>query len=292
MYLPSSLSQAVTSSLGVAIREIHACTGGDINQAARLITQDDALFIKWHASSVPGMFSAEARGLELLRQTGVVRVPQVVAVAEATAACPAYLVLEWLPSGSANTHTDQELGEGLAALHRLEADSHGLDHDNFIGRLNQPNCQRTTWSEFFAQQRIQPQMEEARRSGQLPTHREQLLNRLLANLADLLPTDNPPASLLHGDLWRGNVMVLPESEPAVIDPAVYYGHREIELAFTELFGGFSARFYDAYNSSYPLDKSYRERRALYQLYPLMVHMNLFGGGYASRVDSILRQYVA
>lgn len=287
--LPSALEKAVRAQF--KIQSVQSCSGGDINQAARLITPNGSLFIKWHSHSPMSMFSAEAKGLALLAQADVLRVPQVIYVQETDGPTPSYLILEWLESGRAQSHTDEILGHGLATLHRHTADQHGLDHSNYIGSLPQANQLSPSWVDFYANQRILPQMTIARRNGELPPHREKLLDKLLAQLPRLLPSDNPPASLLHGDLWRGNVMTLTDGQPAIIDPAVYYGHREVEIAFTELFGGFSPRFYAAYNEVYPLPEDYAERRLLYQLYPLMVHMNLFGGGYGSRVDTILRHYV-
>ncbi len=290
MRLPSHLHEALTDKLNVTIAEVRACSGGDINDAAHIITTDNnRLFVKWHHQSPPNMFTVEAQGLSLLRETQTLRIPSVLTVQEATNETPAFLVLDWLEQGSAQPHTDETLGKGLAMLHQNHAEQHGLDHDNFIGPLHQPNQPLSSWPTFFAERRVRPQIEVARRVGQLPAHRERLFNKLLACIPDIVP--DAPASLLHGDLWRGNVMVLTGGEPAIIDPAVYYGNREMEIAFTQMFGGFSNRFYEAYNSVYPLDKDYPKRRALYQLYHTMVHMNLFGGGYANSVDSILRQYV-
>lgn len=288
MLLPKSLSQSLAAKLGTPIIRVEACSGGDINRAARIITAAGSLFVKWHDHSPPSMFSAESKGLALLHHSKTVCVPQVVAVQEAEADCPAYLILEWLEEGATSPATDRRLGQQLAALHQITADQHGLDHANFIGSLPQQNHPHTTWAKFYAEQRLRPQMEIARQNGRLSHERENLLNRLLQRLPELLP--DVPASLLHGDLWRGNVMTLASGEPAVIDPAVYYGHREVEIAFTQLFGGFSRAFYEAYNEVFPLDPSYSEHRDLYQLYPLMVHLNLFGGSYASGVDTILRRY--
>ncbi|MCB9435405.1 MAG: fructosamine kinase family protein [Anaerolineales bacterium] len=287
--LPPALEKAVRAQFN--IQSVQPCSGGDISQADRLVTADGPLFIKWHPRSPQGMFSAEAKGLAVLAQAKALRVPQVIYIQEPDGPIPAYLILEWLEPGHTQNHTDEELGHGLAVLHQHTADHHGLDHSNYIGSLPQTNQPSALWADFYAHQRIMPQMAIARRNGELPSHRENLLNKLLAQLPRLLPNDNPPASLLHGDLWCGNVMTLTNGQPAIIDPAVYYGHREVEMAFTELFGGFSSHFYAAYNEAYPLPQGYAERRLLYQLYPLMVHMNLFGGGYGSRVDAILRHYV-
>lgn len=231
------------------------------------------------------MFATEAKGLQLLATATDLKIPQVITVSEE----PAYLVLEWLEGGRKTPSTDSMLGERLAALHLNHANKHGLDHDNFIGRLHQPNAQTTSWAAFYGEQRIRAQMNIARRDNNLSSGLERKLEILIKRLPDLVPDTD--ASLMHGDLWRGNVMVLAGGHPSIIDPAVYYGHREVELAMTEVFGGFSQEFYDAYNSVYPIDKGYNRRRSLYQLYPMMTHMNLFGGGYTSRVQSIVREYI-
>jgi fructosamine-3-kinase len=291
MRLPPALHEVLNQKLANPIQETRRCSGGDINQAAQLMTAEDKFFVKWNHHSDPGMFEAEARGLAILREAGTLRVPAVIAFQAAEGDCPAFLVLEWLEEGRSQERTKAMLGEGLAALHQHTAEKHGLDHSNFIGSLPQYNQPTESWTEFYAEQRIRPQMAIARQRGRLPENREKLLNRLIDRLPNLLPGENPPASLLHGDLWAGNYLTLADGNPAIIDPAVYYGHREVEMAFTQLFGGFGASFYDAYNSVYPLDKGYNERRSLYQLYPLMVHMNLFGGGYAMQVDSVARRYV-
>ncbi len=178
---------------------------------------------------------------------------------------------------------------GTARYHRHIASQYGLDHDNFIGANPQPNQAADNWVDFFGQQRLAFQMELARQNGYLPAQRAKLLEKLLVRLNDLLPSQ-PPASLLHGDLWGGNWLVTEAGEAALIDPAVYYGDRESELAFTELFGGFPSAFYVAYNETWPLDHDYRKRRDLYNLYHLLNHLNLFGESYGGAVDSVLRQY--
>lgn len=289
--LPPPLYNSLQQALGVTLQSTQPCYGGDINSAAHLVTSDGHFFLKWNSASPPGMFSAEAAGLRLLAAANTLRVPAVIAVQEKQGLCPAYLVLEWLESGAASSQSAEKLGEGLAALHRHQASQHGLDHANFIGSLPQKNIQTKTWVNFFAEQRLRPQMEIARRLDRLPAAREKGLNELIRRLPEWLPAEEPAPSLLHGDLWSGNVMTLSDGIPAIIDPAVYFGHREIEIAFTQLFGGFGARFYAAYHATYPLPPDYEKRRALYQLYPLMVHMNLFGGGYISQVDAIVQRYI-
>lgn len=284
--LPDSIRASVESELNTHIKNVQRCSGGDINQAVRLQTAGADYFVKWHTKSPPEMFPLEAKGLRLLAGATDLKIPAVIAANDD----PAYLVLEWLEQGRKTQATDVALGEGLAALHLNHAEQHGLDHDNYIALLYQPNTQTGSWAFFYGEQRIRAQMNIARKANKLSSGLEQDLETLINRLPQLVPETE--ASLMHGDLWGGNVMVLEGGHPAIIDPAVYYGHREVELAMTELFGGFSREFYDAYNSVYPIDKGYNQRRSLYQLYPMMTHMNLFGGGYTSRVQSIVRQYMS
>lgn len=289
--LPTKIQAHLEDQHGLTIKQVAYCGGGDINEARRVDTTDGVLFIKWNVEPIAGMFTAEARGLQLLADADAIRVPYVIAVHEADVDSPAYLLLEWLESGHHTATTATQLGEQLAALHHHTADQHGLDHNNFIGSLPQYNQQHTSWGAFYAQQRLQPQLEMAAERGRLAGRREQRLTWLIHHIDQFVPTDIKPA-LLHGDLWRGNMMVLQDGQPALIDPAVYYGHFEVELAFTELFGGFTADFYDAYWGNTNADRTgYQQRRFLYQLYPLLVHLNLFGGGYARSVDAILDQLV-
>lgn len=292
MTLPGALKEELTQQLGAPVEDARPVYGGDINQSARFTCDGTTYFIKWHASSPPGMFAAEARGLRLLAEGEALRVPAVVAQGDGDGACPAYLVMEWIEArgrGAAGVETMVEFGRGLAALHRNTNEMHGLDHDNYIGRLPQPNTPTPSWAAFYRDHRIGYQMGLARRLGRLPARREDLLTRLMDRLPDLLDDAIPPA-LLHGDLWGGNYLVDDAGQAVLIDPAVCYGHREMDLAMSELFGGFSAEFYAAYRAAYPLD-GYEERRPLYQLYYILAHLNLFGESYGGRVDSLAAHYV-
>src|SRR5258708_336066 len=266
--------------------------GGTLNQTAFVVVRDQRYFVKWKADAPPGFFAAEARGLALLRDVGPLRVPEVIHVAESKPPLPAYLILEWINAASQNSNVafTSRFGYGLAQLHRVTQNRFGLDFDNFIGELPQSNSLTENWPDFYRDQRIAPQVELARRRGHLPKGRMELIDKLMARLPELLSgTEHIPA-LLHGDLWSGNFLAV-NDQPVLIDPAVYYGEREIEIAFTELFGGFPAGFLKAYSEAYPLDPGYESRRALYQLYPLLVHLNMFGESYGSRVESICRHYV-
>jgi fructosamine-3-kinase len=291
MRLSPALQDALNSHFNTSVMPGYA-SSGDINQAARIEAGSESYFVKWHPQSPPQMFTTEAQGLELLASANAIKVPQVVYVAEAEGEVPAYLVLEWLEQERPRDQqvAAEKLGEGLAALHGTHGDQHGLDHDNYIGRLPQANRQNTNWADFYAEQRILAQLEQARKVGRLPKEREDLLMQLIQKMPDLIPPDAAP-SLLHGDLWGGNYSYIAGNTPVIYDPAVYYGHREIDLAMTALFGGFPQRFYKAYHAAYPLDAGYQERQALYQLYSLLVHLTLFGGGYGVQVDAVARRYL-
>lgn len=293
MAIPSALRDRLAGVIGAPVEDVRPVYGGDINQAARFDGGGTSYFVKWHTSAPPTMFPTEAHGLRLLAEAGAIRVPAVIAQGDAEGACPAFLVLEWIETGrkQAGSHdTMQQFGAALAALHRRTGDQHGLDRDNFIGRLPQPNTPSPSWTAFYRDQRIGFQMDLARRNGRLPARREDLLTRLMDRLPALLDDDSITPSLLHGDLWGGNYLVDDRGDAVLIDPAVCYGHREMDLAMSELFGGFSGRFYDAYHAAYPAP-GYDDRRALYQLYYILAHLNLFGESYGGRVDSIAAHYV-
>ena len=251
--------------------------------------------LKWAPGGAPAaMVAAEAHGLQALAATGTVRVPAIIAASNEAALPmpdhalqPSFLLSTWLEGGGARP--DQaRLGEELAALHRTTAPAFGLERDNFIGGTPQTNGWAPDWPTFFREQRLQPQLALAEAGGLLSPVRRHTLERLLARLDALLAVPGAP-SLIHGDLWGGNVVAGPGGAPALIDPAVSYSHREAELAFTELFGGFSHRFYEAYNAAWPLDPGYARRRPIYNLYHALNHANLFGAGYLTMVDELLRE---
>ena len=292
--LPAALRQPLAdllASLGdeTPIASARTVGGGCINNGMRLETGRSAYFLKWNPDPLPGMFPAEAAGLGLMAATHTVRVPAVYGQAEKTGDRPAFILLEWLEGSSSDQGA---LGEQLAEMHRKGTSpqgAYGLDRDNYIGSTPQRNGWEADWVTFFAGRRLRPQMELAQRNGRLNPDRRRRLERLIERLPDWLSVVERQPSLLHGDLWGGNVIPGPDG-PALIDPAVYYGDREAELAFTELFGGFSPRFYYAYQSTWPLDRGYARRRDLYNLYHLLNHLNLFGESYGGEVDAVLRAY--
>ena len=177
----------------------------------------------------------------------------------------------------------------LAELHLQSSERFGLDHDNYIGSLPQQNSEHDSWVEFYRDERLISQMKLAEMGGRLTSKMKQGFDSLFLELENLFPNEKP--SLLHGDLWSGNMMVAEDGSPSIFDPAVYYGHREMDLAMMALFGGFGDSWVSAYNELYPLEADWQERIPLGQLYPLMVHVNLFGGGYAGSVERILHQFI-
>jgi fructosamine-3-kinase len=278
-----SVVHAVEAALGSAVVSWEAVSGGDINQAHEAHLADGRrVFVKSNHQALAGMFAAEARGLDWLGQVRALRVPNVIAQG------PDFLVLECLRPGRRRPDFDDLLGRGLAALHRAGAPHFGLDYDNFIGRLAQSNGPLPTWAEFYRERRLLPQLRLAVDGRRASTAMRQGFERLLARLEELVGPAEPPARL-HGDLWGGNAMVDELGMPCLIDPAVYGGHREIDLAMMRLFGGFGPRVFAAYEEAFPLPPGHQARVPLYQLYFLMVHVNLFGGSYVASVEHALAE---
>jgi fructosamine-3-kinase len=228
------------------------------------------------------MFEAEAHGLNLLADKGLITIPHVIKYG-----CndgKAYLLLEFIQSAYRQKHYWKSLGEQLAKLHRNTHGSFGLHFNNFIGALPQSNECMPSWIDFFVEKRLKVQAGLAYYNGLVGKDLLKKFERLYEKLPSILPEEQP--ALLHGDLWSGNVMVNSEGLPCLIDPAVYYGNREIELAFTQLFGGFDDDFYQAYQATFPLLPDFDERIEIYNLYPLLVHVNLFGRSYLSGVERL------
>jgi fructosamine-3-kinase len=288
--MDARLEASLGAALGSRVLKARPLSGGDINDAYEVGLADGrAVFVKSNVSAPNDMFVAEARGLAWLDEAKVLRVPRVLASAGANELTP-FLALELIRSAPRASDFDDRLGRGLAALHRHGAKTFGLDHDNYIGRLPQKNTFGVAWPEFYRVRRLGAQLKAAVDSGLASARMRRDFERLFAQLEDLCGPPEPPARL-HGDLWGGNLMTDDMGEPCLIDPAVYGGHREIDLAMMKLFGGFGPRVFAAYQEAWPLADGYRERVALYQLYPLMVHVNLFGGGYVASVESALAQLV-
>jgi len=277
------LISAVEAALAGKVVSWGSVSGGDINAAFEARLRDGrVVFVKSNADAPTGMFEAEARGLAWLAEARALRVPSVLGKG------PDFLVLEHLQPGTRRPDYEEQLGRGLATLHRTGAPSFGLDHDNFIGRLPQTNAPLATWADFYRERRLLPQLHlaiEDRRAS--PTMRRGF-DWLLPRLEELVGPAEPPARL-HGDLWGGNALADGKGAPCLIDPAVHGGHREVDLAMMRLFGGFGSRVFAAYEEAFPLPPDSEARIPLYQLYFLMVHVNLFGGSYLASVESALRK---
>lgn len=271
---PHQVAQAAGSSV-ITTRTV---PGGDICQALRIDLLDmRSLFVKHRAGAPPGMFRSEAESLAWLAAAGAVRIPAVVAVGDE------WLALEWIDRGAPEAATDEALGRGLARLHREGADTFGAPWPGFIGTVEVPNDPRPDWPTFLAECRLLPL---ARAAG-LDRDGLALVDKVIARLPDLVGPPEPPARL-HGDLWAGNRMTDSAGAPVLVDPASYGGHREVDLAMMQLFGGFSARVLDAYAEEHPLEPGWQERVELNQLIPLLVHAALFGGGYRAQVHHVLK----
>ena len=288
--MDARLEASLGAALGSRVMKARRLSGGDINDAYEVGLADGrAVFVKSNVSAPNDMFVAEARGLSWLGEAKALRVPGVLAASGANELTP-FLALELIHAAPRGPAFDERLGRGLAALHRHGAQAFGLDHDNYIGRLPQKNTFDTAWPEFYRVRRLGAQLKAAVDGGLASTRMRRDFERLFAHLEDLCGPPEPPARL-HGDLWGGNLITDERGEPCLIDPAVYGGHREIDLAMMKLFGGFGPNVFAAYKEAWPLADGYRERVALYQLYPLMVHVNLFGGGYVGSVEAALGRLV-
>jgi len=262
--------------------------GGCINECHVVHGQGRAFFVKINAPDRAGMFSAEAAGLNEIAGTKTVRVPAPICHGVSPAAC--WIVLEHLELRPADDRAMQSLGQKLARMHRVTRDRHGWGRDNTIGSTLQVNDPADDWIEFWRERRLGFQLRLAAAKGhrRLTTMGERLQEKLPAFFKNY----RPPPSLLHGDMWSGNTAMTSAGEPVIYDPAVYYGDREADLAMTELFGGFPPSFYDAYRAEYPLDPEYEIRKPLYNLYHVLNHLNLFGGGYGAQAERMIGQLLA
>ncbi len=327
------------------IQKVSPVGGGCINDAQRLETSAGTFFLKYNdAMRYPGMFAAEARGLQVLAQSGTLRLPRVIACAESDymlvarhegsqdrasgprwgesspetgsskeetdsasrgkqdpflsrsvpaelgAVSNSLLLLEYIEAAPRGKDFWDAFGSGLARMHKQKPvdGRYGLDHDNYIGSLHQSNRPRDTWADFFVTERLEVQLRMARDKGKAGRELTRQFEAFYRHLSDFFPEE--PPSLLHGDLWSGNYMTGSGGEAVIIDPAVYYGHRYMDLGMSRLFGGFNQSFYRSYMDTYPMESNWEQSMDIANLYPLMVHVNLFGGGYIGSVKSILRRF--
>jgi fructosamine-3-kinase len=287
--------QAVAADLSRALgKAVHVeCAtplgGGCINRTARLDTSAGPFFVKLNSADRVAMFEAEAAGLAELASARALRVPAPIACG--ADASHAWLVLEYLALSRGTSGGEHALGRQLARLHRHTGAAFGWSRDNTIGATPQHNPRTGDWAAFWREHRLRFQLELAARNG-YGGRLQDSGARLLACLGALLAQHTPQASLLHGDLWGGNAAFTQGGDPVVFDPAVYYGDRETDLAMTELFGGFSPAFYRGYQEEWPLEPGYERRRDLYNLYHVLNHLNLFGGGYLGQAQRMIDRLLA
>ena len=264
-----------------------AVGGGSINHTYRITAGTETFFCKINGlAAFPDLFKTERQGLELLAQQQAILIPQVIASGKNDD--HQVLILEWIEQGLQTGAFWTRFGEQLAALHHIEGKRFGLASDNYMGSLPQCNQLTDNWTDFFIQQRLQPQVKLAVNRHLLePAHAKQF-EKLYQQLGNLFSPE--PAALLHGDLWSGNFLCDASENPVLIDPAVYYGHRSIDMAMTTLLGGFDSLFYESYNYHYPLPVNYRQQWEVCNLYPLLIHLNLFGKSYLADIVHTIGRY--
>ncbi|WP_316435487.1 fructosamine kinase family protein [Leptolyngbya sp. NK1-12] len=255
--------------------------GGSVNQTYVVSEEERAYFVKLNQASRVAMFEAEALGLRQIAESQTIRVP--LPVCWGVAERSAYIVMEWLDLGYGDQSAWERMGRNLATMHRVTSDRFGWQQDNTIGFIPQINTWTDDWVEFFTRHRLGYQFQLAnRRGGHFPKQ-----EKLLAAVPEILAGHRPQPSLVHGDLWTGNAAVTKQGEPVILDPATYFGDREVDLAMSQLFGSFPAAFYQSYNAAFPLEPGYEQRQILYNLYHILNHFNQFGGGYESQANQMI-----
>jgi len=269
--------QAVTETLGLSIGQVHVrpVSGGSIARSFRLEDSRRRLFVKVLGADEADILDAECDGLARLREAGAIRVP--VVAGQGRVDDSAWLALEWLEMRRPDAECFARMGVALGRLHENQSDRYGLGIDNYLGRTPQLNTPSDIWSDFFLDCRLVPQLQ--RLAEDHPEFEADAVRGLAAAWREAARNHQPEPSLLHGDLWSGNVAMLPDGRPLIFDPAVHYGDRECDLAMADLFGGFHPAFFNAYQGTRPLEPAWRERRRFYQLYHMLNHANLFGGHY-------------
>ena len=254
-------------------------SGGCINNAIKLQTNKGVFFAKWNPRAKSNMFKAEYKGLKSLQETNSIYIPEIIAFEKD------FLLLEFVYPSNPDDHFWENFGRNLAKMHTPLEGKFGLDYNNYIGSLKQLNTKKESWVDFFIQNRLISQL----KVGDFSSSVKNDFEKLFIKLPHLFPDERP--SIIHGDLWGGNFLVKEHSIPVLIDPAIYFGNREMDIAMSILFGGFHADLYTSYNEVFPLENGWEERVSLCNLYPLLVHVNLFGGGYLNQVKNILSYYV-
>lgn len=278
------IAEQISQATGKAFQIEHrrSVGGGSVNQAYAVTEGDRAYFVKLNQADRADMFAAEALGLQQIFESKTIRVPQ--PICWGVAGNSAYIVLEWLDLGYGDHQAWEEMGRNLAAMHQtISEQGFGWQRNNTIGFIPQINDWTENWAVFFTEHRLGYQFQSAnRRGGRFPQQ-----DRLLATVPKILAGHNPQPSLVHGDLWTGNAAVTVQGEPVILDPATYFGDREVDLAMSQLFGSFPPNFYSAYNKVLPLEAGYKTRKILYNLYHILNHFNQFGGSYEYQANQMI-----
>jgi protein-ribulosamine 3-kinase len=288
------LETALARSLGRAHVRIDShsnLSGGSTREARKLVTSEGEFFAKWSDEGPEDIFLCEAHGLDALRAVnGPITIPRVIAASKRDAETPGYLILEYLPPirGGGAHDDDENLGRGLATIHRATSSAFGFDAPSYCGPTPQDNRESARWIEFYRERRLRPLVEALQLRGRISDADRRAFDRLMARLEDLLPTESTP-SLIHGDLWAGNVLSSVRG-PVLVDPACAYTDREMEFGITTLFGGLSARAFAAYEEAWPMPPGWRDRNPLYQLYHLLNHALLFGSHYGAEALRIAAHF--
>lgn len=269
------------------IKQAKLIAAGNINQGIYLETSSGSFFLKSNFESDSDIFEKEADGLEMLRSNCPLQIPKVIHVGKVEDRN--FLLMQWISSDKNNPVYWQELGVGLAQLHMATQESFGYAKSNFIASLVQTNSHKSSWIDFFIENRLEPLAGKAYYEGLMSLEFFKKFQKTYLTLEEIFPKEKP--ALLHGDLWSGNIMRGKNGSPALIDPAVYFGHREMDLAFSRLFGGFDEGFYQSYETVFPLEPGFKERIPVYNLYPLLVHLLLFGKSYLSGIERTVNRLI-
>lgn len=285
MYLSEQVTRTIEMLAG-NLKTVKPVSGGSINQSFQIVTDKGMYFLKTNsAKAFPDLFLSEVEGLRRIRKTNTIAVPGV--VSHGRAGDEIFLILNWIEKQQHNSGLYQ-MGKQLAQMHKHGAEQFGLDHDNYMGALPQKNRWHHTWHEFFISERLEPQFQLGYDKHLIDKNIKNKFYALLTKLQALFPSELP--SLVHGDLWSGN-FIQAVNGCVLIDPAVFYGNREVDIAMSTLFGGFAADFYTGYQDEFPLQEGWEERLDIWNLYPLLVHLNMFGREYLPAIVQILNRFV-
>jgi protein-ribulosamine 3-kinase len=290
MISDEKIKARIEEKLKIKIKSLSSLSGGCISDAYKITMSDGSnYFLKYNPSTSNDMFIKEANGLKELAKANAIRIPNVLSFDED------YILLEYIPTGNKKKDFFEEFGRSFAEMHKFTSNIFGFYEDNYIGSNPQKNIpdvkEKTSWVSFYFNKRILFQLQLAEKFGNSTPELRKGVSRLEEKIEDIIDNTTEKPSLLHGDLWGGNYMVDENGDAVLIDPAVYYGHREADLGMTKLFGGFSSEFYRAYVDTFPLEDGHEYRENIYKLYHVLNHLNLFGGGYYSQALSLIKFYI-